>query len=774
MCYNCGVEVLSLNSDVKGFGVMRTILRLPLLQLTILLVLLCLLGGGRPVAAGLPPWTDLPRGKFVCSLALDAQGRVWIGTEDHGVWMADPAAPSPVWTHFGPQDGLAEDSATALACDPKGRLWVGHLRHGVSVTNGQSWKSYDAATGPLGNHVFALAVNPKDGDVWTATEAGLTRYSQSKDRWQYYTQADGLPSNQVQALAFDKNGTLYAGTQCDGLAIGSAADDYQTWQHVTGPTRPLPLPSGAGLPENRINALLVAHDGSVYAGTPSGLAGSQDGGKTWHYLRGADWLAKLVGSGGNLPPNAPDLQSAPLAEDSVTALGEDSAGRLWIGHWSKGVEVFDPSTSHPIALPALPSPNVDLVSALLTGAAPQMLIGGYGSGLARALPPDAATSAAPTAARSILPPAPLPSPAAPPTVAELKALLAAVPAGKPALKPGTGLFLGDDWQTQGDWVGRYGRQYALLCGFGSPFDQTVTQGPGYSISEGIGPHHKKPDGVYTYIATLDTPDRRFPYSPLLGHRRDAEVNDGSWDPAQYSSTWEGPDLWITFQVPEGLHRASFYFVNNDGHVGVNRWRDFLLELKADAPTVEAEDAAPALARARVAEFYGGVYKQFLVQGPATCHMKIGRCYSFCTKLQAVFLDKLSGPLSTVVPFILPAPAPPPAGAPPPVMATQSRSVGIAFGPPDLPAASASDSPVAAAARALWSALDAARGSEGGAALQARDRALAYRAALADQASSALLANWRWSLCFWTDADHAQFDRVMPHITTPPKSAAQTP
>ncbi len=267
----------------------------------IFLGLLCLLCCPRPVSADLTPWLDSQQGKFVTSLAQDAQGRVWVGTEDHGLWVTDPAATAKAWAHFGPQDGLAEDSVTALVCDLKGRMWAGHLSHGVSVYNGQSWKNYDAATGPLGDHVFALAVSPKDGDVWIATEAGLTRYSQSKDRWQYYTSADGLPSNQAQALAFDKNGTLYVGMQCDGLAIGSATDDFQTWQHFIGPTRPAPVPSGGGFPDSRINALLVAHDGSVYAGTPTGLAGSQDSGKTWHYLRGADWLDKAQGSAGNVP-----------------------------------------------------------------------------------------------------------------------------------------------------------------------------------------------------------------------------------------------------------------------------------------------------------------------------------------------------------------------------------------------------------------------------------------------------------------------------------------
>ncbi len=138
------------------------------------------------------------------------------------------------------------------------------------------------------------------------------------------------------------------------------------------------------------------------------------------------------------PSDLSDSASPTLAEDFVTALGEDSAGRLWIGHRREGVEVFDPSAGRFVALPTPPVPKTDDAAALLVGAGPQALIGGYGSGLASVSPPDAAASA--WMRHGISPPAPLPSPAAPPAAAELKALLAAVPTGKPALKPGEGRF----------------------------------------------------------------------------------------------------------------------------------------------------------------------------------------------------------------------------------------------------------------------------------------------------------------------------------------------
>ena len=115
---------------------------------------------------------------YVVGVAQDKQGQVWAATEDAGVWRCDAAGH---WTQFTHLDALGEDEATAVACDAQGRVWVGHCRRGVSVFNGRAWKNYDQLTGPLGGHVFALAVCPTDGDIWMATDRGLARYGQAQD-----------------------------------------------------------------------------------------------------------------------------------------------------------------------------------------------------------------------------------------------------------------------------------------------------------------------------------------------------------------------------------------------------------------------------------------------------------------------------------------------------------------------------------------------------------------------------------------------------------------
>ena len=239
---------------------------LPRLNAILLALCLALPGLATPAPPAVP-WDSGKQGGFVTSLTGDRQGHIWVGTEDNGVSRFDPAAPSgKQWTQFTAKNtggGLGDDDCYSLTCDRLGRIWVGTLNHGVSVFNGHEWKTYDQMTGPLGGHVVALATSPLDGDIWGGSEAGLFRYSLQKNTWTYYTRAGGLPSDQSTCLAFTRTGTLLAGTDCDGIALASPTNNYQTWRVVRGPEQMPVTRRGRGLPTSLINCLLVSREDSV-------------------------------------------------------------------------------------------------------------------------------------------------------------------------------------------------------------------------------------------------------------------------------------------------------------------------------------------------------------------------------------------------------------------------------------------------------------------------------------------------------------------------------
>jgi len=439
-----------------------------------------------------------------------------------------------------------------------------------------------------------------------------------------------------------------------------------------------------------------------------------------------------------------------MREDNVTALAEDTSGGLWIGHSQGSVEVFDPKTGKRVQSGADAAVPNDYISELFVeGRAAWVAL--YGGGL---LTPFAQSvpAFAPVAEK---PAPPLPVPAAPPTLAELKAMTARVKALTGEMPVGGGAFLGQDWRTLGDWVGRYGRQYAVLCAVASPMDQVLTWDTHYAVDGQLGPHHTPDDALRHWIQPdmIRTSRLGTLYSPVDGFRTQAEWDDHGED---YPRTFEGPDLWVSVTVPEGVHRLSLYETNKDGHNEDNRLRDYRVDLLPyRAKLADALDLPP-LAHARIHDFWNGVYTSFLVRGPSQYYVHIAKNNSHNTLLSGLFLDKLTGPPAPADNDPLPFLNDVSYDAPDPDVSR--RPVNL----PPLPPLNLSETQkqTLAAARKLWTEATPAYNKVGSANLEQSFRLLAYRAATINGGSEELNTNWRWTLHLWTDADRDWHGQIM--------------
>lgn len=705
-------------------------------------------------------WDGDKQSRFPTSLAADHAGGVWVGTEGDGVWRHD----GKKWTQFTTKEGLGDNYCYALAVDKVGRVWAGHLRSGVSVWNGEKWRNYGLLDGPIGDHVFAIAVSPHDGDVWIATDAGLARWRAEKDEWSYYTRAAGLPADQVQALAFDDFGSLYAGTQCHGIAIAECADDYRTWRHIPGPRFARNSSVGMGLPSAMINSLALVRDvptgqSAMLAGTPGGLGliqitGAQgERAEEVQFMRGADWEENVLGQ---FDPGNEGLEMSPgqlvMKEDWTTAITEAPPDAVWLGHRMRGAESL--STEGKTEPKQIGDVDEGWVRAflLVQGQLPMAAIYGPKDGGLIVLPP--VPGELPELFPLIRANPPFPSPANPPTANSLAALQKRVTNFKMEIKPGGGVFLGDDWRTQGDWVGRYGRVLAVLPGMKEDHNFVACNDCAVTIE--VGPHVAEGQTrPVRYSSDKETDDSRVLFDPRLGKRSNRDVADRSVNPPIYPLAWEGPDLLLTVEVSDEMQRVSLYMVNTDDHLGRSYLRDHEIELWPAQTTYDEmsdSDNRP-LARARVRDFYGGVYKQFAVRGPGAFIFRIRSNHSFVTKVQGVFIDPL--PL------------------------TEPKNVaGIAYAPPPLPAR-----PLIVKGggmdlllvRELWEKYDVAYGKTAAVPLQWPARLWAYRAAVAEKAPPDLLANWRWQLGIWTAEDRAAFAAAVTggEAQFPPKPTTTT-
>ena len=697
-------------------------------------------------------WDIKKQGGFPVSITSDASGNIWVGTEGNGLWKYDTGKKE--WTQFTIKDGLGDDCVYALAIDKLNRVWAGHLNHGVSVYNGEKWKNYGLIDGPIGDRVFAITVSSKDGDVWIGTDMGLARYSEKRRDWDYYTRASGLPSDQIECIAFDGDGRIYAGTQASGIAVAEPGDDYTKWRSLTAPTSTAPTPFGDGLASNFINCLqaFAVDDVSLIAAlTPSGATFTQDG-ESWKFVRGQDWQtgANTVGT---LPLPIP-------SENWLTAL-QSAGSHVWVGYRKAGVEsrALDETGSLKV-LANVEKPASVVIRDILTIPDQPPLFAAYDGAVGGLLTVDNAPSfkAAATSTNAATQP---PSTAPIPTLDDAKALAARLGKLTQQLAPGEAFYLADDWRTQGDWVGRYGGSYTKLCDMADKSaagartqDQDYSLMPGYEVSIQLSPHNKKdfndtsdskPALPFRSHENETSDDLRSLYDPTLGHRRDAEDDDGSTKTDVYPESYNGPDLWVRAKVPDGVHCLSLYFQNNDAHnAGGSKYRDYNLDVfpdqQPDSKVQAAIESGEPLARTRVTDFWGGVYKQFLVCGPAGFVVRIGRNRSFGTRLQAVFLDRVTGDVPDN-----PGQLPGFDSAP--------------YLPPDEPT-DYHPTPLTDAAVNLWSQLDDALSLRGAINLQMPFRIWCYRAAIAGHAPAEILERWRWQISIWTPDDRKKFDDAM--------------
>jgi len=123
-------------------------------------------------------------------------------------------------------------------------------------------------------------------------------------------------------------------------------------------------------------------------------------------------------------------------------------------------------------------------------------------------------------------------------------------------------------------------------------------------------------------------------------RRQAEWDDHG---EAYPFELAGPDLYCNLDIPDGQHILSFYDLNKDAHEGSNRYRDYLISIRIQperhGPDDNSDfDRQPELARARIRDFWGGVYKRFLVRGPISLKIRFSRNHSLNTIMDGVMLD----------------------------------------------------------------------------------------------------------------------------------------
>jgi hypothetical protein len=355
----------------------------------------------------------------------------------------------------------------------------------------------------------------------------------------------------------------------------------------------------------------------------------------------------------------------------LTVAPSGKAGYLWLGHWRTGLDVWQYDAEGTITRRwHIHEPQVgNYIQSLQPLKGGAMAVGCYGKGVEIITLPgqsrDAWRDVAKTATQFAA--APEPQGARPPSESALDAMAAAIRKElleskgrkQPRIVP-----LPDDWRTEGNWLGRYGKYWMCLFGARESVGDAVWGNGPQRIrhAECIGPHATGGDSVRFWIQTLfcrgpnalEIPPAYFqreaawhPRAASAGRRRISEVDDHG---EAYATWWQGPDINVLLTIPKGLFTLGFYEWNYNGHVTTMRLRDYAVSVskfplgwrytniwKQGALTAICYSKRSGVV-ARVEQNWGGEWVRFMVRGPVVVAVRFRRNYSFNTHVLGAALD----------------------------------------------------------------------------------------------------------------------------------------
>ncbi len=145
------------------------------------------------------------------SLNQDPQGRVWIGTNGYGLWLAEKD--SFVHNPYDPDSLMMNLSIRDILCDSRGRVWIATLSGLFIWEEGKNIRPSRIEN--LDQMEVLSLFEDRRQQIWIGTQLGVYRLG---ERTSYYTLSNrGFSDPRVFAITEDQNGEIWLGT---GNGIG--------------------------------------------------------------------------------------------------------------------------------------------------------------------------------------------------------------------------------------------------------------------------------------------------------------------------------------------------------------------------------------------------------------------------------------------------------------------------------------------------------------------------------------------------------------------------
>lgn len=298
--------------------------------------------------------------KKISSLTEGSDGRIWIGTEDEGLCVFDPATGQVQTVDYALTRRLRLLNTLGTMVDGD-QLWIGFFKHGIGQLDMRTGKltHYDAASLGIGESSIYSFCKDSQGNLWIGSAqgvyvrrfgqqrfeqidflstfwafdiaedshgnlwfaslgGGLCRYEPNSGERRFFAHDDknpsSLSSNSVSSIYEDRHGMLWFSTDRGGLCRYDYTTD--TFRHYS---------LEEGMPDNVTYRILEDGEGMLWLGTNYGLVRFNP---ETEEIRTYTRYNGLLG-------NQFNYHAAMRSHD----------GKLWFGGFD-GITSFDPAQRH--------------------------------------------------------------------------------------------------------------------------------------------------------------------------------------------------------------------------------------------------------------------------------------------------------------------------------------------------------------------------------------------------------------------------------------------
>jgi hypothetical protein len=240
----------------------------------------------------------LTEGQNINAIATDQNGTVWVGMEKGGIAAFDGTK----WRLYTTNDGLPSDWIYGLTVDKDNHIWAATYE-GIAQFNGSQWNTlYTLENGSLINNRTHMVIFDSSNNLWVGYIAdGVSVYHPSTHQWEHFSQAPhGLGGNAVRSMAVRKE----SGDEQESIWVATADGGVSKYHAGIWTT----FKAENGLPDNEVRAIAIDKYNRVWAATPKGVTYYND--KKWMIYDTLDTQSIAFGK------NCPD-KSCAINDDSV-------------------------------------------------------------------------------------------------------------------------------------------------------------------------------------------------------------------------------------------------------------------------------------------------------------------------------------------------------------------------------------------------------------------------------------------------------------------------